>query len=370
MSSLYVHVPFCRSKCPYCDFYSVPRLDLKKSYAKAVLLELSYRSPEFVQFPTIYFGGGTPSLMGVEFFESILRAVGQFSEVTVEINPEDVKRDYLNLLKEAGVNRVSLGIQSFLDKTLKTLGRRQSSSENLKALEETLSVFSNVSVDIIYGVPGQSLKELQKDLEILLSFPVKHVSTYALTVYEETPLYSLVKSGKQELPPEELLREMYYLIKESLESSGFKHYEISNFSLPGFESKHNLSYWELRNYIGIGPSAASYVNGRYTKNISDVKEYVRALLEGRPFIEETVDHSEEEEKELRLIMGMRLLRGVNLNELGLKEKFESALQKEPALQLLLEEGYLVYREPELSLGTPGLFISNTVIGKLCSVLFD
>jgi len=342
---------------------------LREAYAKAVLLELSYRSLDFVQFPTVYFGGGTPSLMEIRFFESILKAVGQFSEVTVEVNPEDAKKDYLKLLREVGVNRVSLGIQSFSDKTLKVLGRRQNSKENLKALEETLSVFSNVSVDIIYGVPGQNLKELQKDLEILLSFPVKHVSTYALTVYEETPLYSLVKSGKQELPPEELVMEMYYLIKESLESAGFKHYEISNFSLPTFESKHNLSYWELKNYIGIGPSAASYVSGRYTKNISNVKGYVRALLEEKPFIEEAVDHSEEEEKELRFIMGMRLLKGVNLKDLGLKERFEVALQKEPALRLLLEEGYLVYREPELSLGTRGLFISNTIIGKLCGILF-
>jgi oxygen-independent coproporphyrinogen-3 oxidase len=342
---------------------------LREAYTKAVLLELSYRSLDFVQFPTVYFGGGTPSLMEIRFFESILKAVGQFSEVTVEVNPEDAKKDYLKLLREVGVNRVSLGIQSFSDKTLKVLGRRQNSKENLKALEETLSVFSNVSVDIIYGVPGQNLKELQKDLEILLSFPIKHVSTYALTVYEETPLYSLVKSGKQELPPEELVMEMYYLIKESLESAGFKHYEISNFSLPTFESKHNLSYWELKNYIGIGPSAASYVSGRYTKNISNVKGYVRALLEEKPFIEEAVDHSEEEEKELRFIMGMRLLKGVNLKDLGLKERFEVALQKEPALRLLLEEGYLVYREPELSLGTRGLFISNTIIGKLCGILF-
>ncbi len=342
---------------------------MREAYTKAVLLELSYRSLDFVQFPTVYFGGGTPSLMEIRFFESILKAVGQFSEVTVEVNPEDAKKDYLKLLREVGVNRVSLGIQSFSDKTLKVLGRRQNSKENLKALEETLSVFSNVSVDIIYGVPGQNLKELQKDLEILLSFPIKHVSTYALTVYEETPLYSLVKSGKQELPPEELVMEMYYLIKESLESAGFKHYEISNFSLPTFESKHNLSYWELKNYIGIGPSAASYVSGRYTKNISNVKGYVRALLEEKPFIEEAVDHSEEEEKELRFIMGMRLLKGVNLKDLGLKERFEVALQKEPALRLLLEEGYLVYREPELSLGTRGLFISNTIIGKLCGILF-
>jgi len=342
---------------------------LREAYTKAVLLELSYRSLDFVQFPTVYFGGGTPSLMEIRFFESILKAVGQFSEVTVEVNPEDAKKDYLKLLREVGVNRVSLGIQSFSDKTLKVLGRRQNSKENLKALEETLSVFSNVSVDIIYGVPGQNLKELQKDLEILLSFPIKHVSTYALTVYEETPLYSLVKSGKQELPPEELVMEMYYLIKESLESAGFKHYEISNFSLPTFESKHNLSYWELKNYIGIGPSAASYVSGRYTKNISNVKGYVRALLEEKPFIEEAVDHSEEEEKELRFIMGIRLLKGVNLKDLGLKERFEVALQKEPALRLLLEEGYLVYREPELSLGTRGLFISNTIIGKLCGILF-
>ncbi|RUM43019.1 MAG: coproporphyrinogen III oxidase family protein [Desulfurobacterium sp.] len=369
VASLYVHVPFCKVKCPYCDFYSVPSLELRASYSRAVLTELSLRLPAFTQFPTVYFGGGTPSLMETEFFSSILKAVGQFSEVTVEMNPEDVKRDYLKTLREMGVNRISLGIQSFSDRTLRALGKRQDSRENLRALEEVLSVFHNVSADLIYGAPGQTLKELQKDLETLLSFPVKHVSTYALTLYKGTPFYSLLEVGKLELPPEDSLKEMYYLIKDVLESAGFEHYEISNFCREGFEAKHNLSYWKLKDYVGIGPSAASYVNRRYTRNVSDVRKYIEALERGEILKEETVDYTEEEEKELKLIMGMRLLRGVNLEELGLKERFEEAVRKEALLQLLIEEGYLVYERPRLSLGVPALFVSNTVIGKVCSVLF-
>jgi len=366
---LYVHVPFCRAKCPYCDFYSVPLLELKSSYSRAIFTELSLRLPEFTQFPTVYFGGGTPSLMEANFFESVLKIVGQFSEVTVEVNPEDAKREFLQALKEMGINRISLGIQSFSDKALKTLGRKQDSKENLRALEETLDVFHNVSVDLIYGIPGQTLKELQKDLETLISFPVKHVSTYALTIYENTPFHSLFKKGKLKLLPDDTLKEMYYLIKKVLESAGFKHYEISNFCREGFEAKHNLSYWELKNYVGIGPSAASYVNRRYTRNVSDVKRYIKALEGGEILREETVDYSKEEEKELKLMMGMRLLKGVNLEELDLKERFEEAAKKEASLQLLIEEGYLIYERPTLSLGTPALFVSNAVIGKVCSVLF-
>jgi oxygen-independent coproporphyrinogen-3 oxidase len=369
INSLYVHVPFCKEKCIYCDFYSIPDFSLVPEYKKATFMELSLRAPEFVQFPTVYFGGGTPSSLEPDFFQSILSRIGQFSEVTAEINPEDANYDYLSALKEAGINRVSLGAQSFSDRVLERLGRRQKTADNIKAIETALSVFGNVSIDIIYGAPEQTIPELEKDLSTALSFPVKHISLYSLTVYEETPLYELTEKGIVKLPEDSALSEMYYFIRDFLIDKGFKHYEISNFTVPGFESKHNLNYWHLKNYMGIGPSAASYVDRKYWKIVSNLKAYIKKLNRNELPEEEIIIYSEEEERELRLIMGLRLINGVDLREIGLLEKFKEALEKSQKLKLLIEEDYLVFREPVLKLGEKGLFISNTVMSSIISELF-
>ncbi len=369
INSLYVHVPFCKEKCIYCDFYSIPDFSLIPEYKKAIFAEFSLRAPEFVQFPTVYFGGGTPSSLEPDFFQSVLSRIGQFSEVTVEVNPEDVNPDYLSALKEAGVNRISLGVQSFSDRVLEKLERRQKTTDNIKAVETSLSIFSNVSIDIIYGVPEQTILELEKDLLIALSFPIKHISLYALTVYEETPLYELTEKGTVKLPEDSALSEMYYFIKDFLIDKGFKHYEISSFAVPGFESKHNLNYWHLKNYIGVGPSAASYVNRKYWRNISNLKAYIEKLNRNELPEEEIIIYSEEEEKELKLMMGLRLINGVDLRKIGLLEKFKEALEKSQKLKLLIEENYLIFREPILKLGEKGLFVSNTVISEVISEIF-
>jgi oxygen-independent coproporphyrinogen-3 oxidase len=367
--SLYIHVPFCRVKCPYCDFFSVPNFSLFSDYKKAVLEELSLRSPDFVPFPTIYFGGGTPSILDANFFYSILYSVGQFSEVTVEINPEDARKDYLLALKEVGVNRISLGIQTFSDSLLKVLGRRQTSLENIKSLETALSIFKNVSVDIIYGIPTQTLKELEEDLEMATSFPIKHISTYALTIYEGTTFKDLEKAGKLILPSDSVLSEMYYFIKEFLTEKGFNHYEISNFSLPGFESKHNLSYWKLKNYLGIGASSASYIKSKWWRNISSVEKYILLLGNSKLPVEEEISYQEEQEKELKLLMGLRLTEGVDLKEIDLDERLKEKLKRSQRLKTLLEEEFLIFEEPILKLGEKGYFVSNTVISEVISALF-
>ncbi|MEO2068483.1 MAG: radical SAM family heme chaperone HemW [Desulfurobacteriaceae bacterium] len=367
--SLYVHVPFCKSKCPYCDFFSVSDFSLLSDYKKAVLEELSLRSPNFVSFPTVYFGGGTPSTLSVDFFYSILYSLGQFSEVTIEINPEDAKKDFLLALKEIGVNRISIGVQTFSDKLLKILGRRQTSLQNLKSLENVLSIFENVSIDIIYGIPEQTLKDLEKDLEIATSFPIKHISTYALTVYEGTLFEKLEKSGKISLPSDSILSEMYYILREFLVERGFNHYEISNFAFSGFESKHNLSYWKLKNYLGLGASAASYVNGKWWKNVSSVEEYVSFLNNSKLPTSDVVVYQDEEEKELKILMGLRLIAGINLDELELTEKFKERLEKNQKLKFFLEEEFLVFEKPTLRLGEKGYFVSNTVISEVISALF-
>ena len=368
-NSLYVHVPFCREKCRYCDFYSGNFLELAPLYRKAVLRELALREPEFSQFPTVYFGGGTPSLMEPAFFESILSKVGQFSEVTVEFNPEDAKKGKLRELSLIGVNRISLGVQSFSEKTLKTLGRRQTPEDNLKALEAVCSVFSNVSVDFIYGAPGQTVESFLKDLETALSFPVKHISLYALTIYEETPLFKDYSEGKFRLPEEETVYEIYLEAVSYLEERGFRQYEISNFAVPGFESKHNLNYWKLENYSGLGPSAASFYVNRYWKNVSNLKAYIGKVERGELPTEEEEIFEVEELKKLKLIMGLRLVEGVNLKEIGLEEKFREALEKSEIIKGLLGEGLIELENGRLRLGKKGFFVSNSVISQLINTLF-
>ncbi|WP_456342118.1 radical SAM family heme chaperone HemW [Thermovibrio sp.] len=357
---LYVHVPFCRRKCPYCDFYSEATEPKEREFLKLILTELSLTSPELSQFPTVYFGGGTPSILPSSFFEAILSKVGQFSEVTVEFNPEDAATGKLKELKEAGVNRISLGIQSLSDRVLKALGRKNREKDNLKALENALSVFSNVSVDLIYGAPGQKPEEFLKDLERITTYPVKHVSLYALTVYEETPLSEMVEKGQVELPAEEEVREAYYGAVELLKSRGFTHYEISNFAIKGFESKHNLIYWRLENYLGLGPSAASFQDGVYWKNVPDYGRYRELLKRGEPPINERVEFKGRELLELKITMGMRLIEGVEA------ELFPKGFFERERVKGLLEEGYVELAEGRVKLGEKGLFVSNAVIGELLS----
>jgi len=358
-SSLYVHCPFCVKKCPYCDFYSVETRPEEKDYLRALLKELSLENPEFTQFPTLYFGGGSPSILSPAFFEAILSRVGQFSEVTVEFNPEDAEGEKLAALRDVGVNRVSLGIQSLSEETLKGLGRRQRVRENLRALEETLKHFPNTSVDLIFGAPGQKAEEFLRELSFLVeNFPVKHLSLYALTLYPETSFYTLARQGRLELPPEEDVERAYYGAVELLKEKGFNHYEISNFAIPGFESKHNLSYWRLENYLGLGPSAASFYRNRFWKKRKSLQEYLKALEREELPLEEEVEFSPEELLEVKIQMGLRLTEGVELSLLP-EESLES-----PRVKELIEEEFLKVDGGRLKLGERGLFVSNSVIGEL------
>jgi len=360
--ALYVHVPFCKSKCPYCDFYSgIPPKKLQE-YSKAVVTELSTLGPDLCPFPTVYFGGGTPSLMPVSFFEAVLSRVGQFSEVTVEFNPEEAESEKLAALKSLGVNRVSLGIQSFNEKTLKNLGRRSSPVENLKAVEEAAKVFPSVSVDLMYGVPHQGVEEFLKDLESVLKLPVQHVSLYALTLYEGTPLHGKFKRGELELPDEETVRMCYNRAVELLTDAGFVHYEVSNFAKPGFECKHNLHYWKLNNYLGLGPSAASFFEGTFRRNAPNLRSYLERALKGEPPEGEEERFEGLELQKLKLTVGLRLTEGVELNRDYLEKLKSSPLFKG------IEGEFVEVAGNRLKLTPKAYFVSNAVIAKVIEAL--
>jgi oxygen-independent coproporphyrinogen-3 oxidase len=299
MAGIYIHIPFCKGFCHYCDFYSITDNSESESFIQAVILETAmqarYLDGETVE--TVYFGGGTPSLLTAGQTGQIISAVRKnfsFSddpEITIEVNPDDVYEGYFNELAGTGVNRVSLGVQSWNDKRLKYLGRRHDAGQSAKALELAFKEgIVNLSADLIYGLPGMTTGDLKHDLEETFSFPVTHISAYHLTIEEGTRFGKMKKERKLIEPDEETSNAMFSLLGNMCREKGFIHYEISNFALPGYISRHNSAYWKQIPYLGLGPSAHSFNRTSRQWNVSDVKKYIRSINGGNvPFEKEDLD---------------------------------------------------------------------------------
>lgn len=290
MAGVYIHIPFCKSYCSYCDFYSTTDNSLMDDLVQALVREAGLRSSYLEGEPvqTIYLGGGTPSLLEPSVTERLLAAVRENfrvdndPEITVEINPDDVSEGWFGSLRQTGVNRISMGVQSWNDKRLKYLGRRHDAAQSALALEAAFREgFENVSADLIYGVPGMTTADLKYDLERTLAYPVTHLSAYHLTVEEGTKLGRLRKEGRLKETDEEISGSMFTLLGKICHDHGFIHYEISNFARKGFISRHNSSYWKQVPYIGLGPSAHSFDRRSRQWNVSDVKKYIRAVNSGK-----------------------------------------------------------------------------------------
>ncbi len=300
MSGIYIHFPFCKSKCIYCNFYSIAALQQKEAYLSALLKELdiasSYLPDKHVA--TVYFGGGTPSLLDISEVETILTALSQRynlsadAEITFEANPEQLDKQYARDLKSMGINRLSVGIQSFSDNILQLLKRRHTAAEAKQALLTVFEAgFENVSVDLIYGIPYRSENQWNDELVLAFSFPITHLSAYSLTVEPSTLLDRKIRS-KQFLPIDERIEEdNYKQLIDKAQSSGFVHYEISNFAKNGWFSRHNFAYWEGVPYLGLGPSAHSFDGHSRQWNPADIQQYVQNIEVGH----------REEEKELLTI---------------------------------------------------------------------
>lgn len=299
MAGVYIHIPFCKSFCSYCDFYSITDNRTIDAFVQALILEAAMRSRylEGESVDTIYFGGGTPSLLPVDQVTRILSVIRQnFSvsgdtEITMEVNPDDVYEGYFSLLKATGVNRISLGVQTWDEKRLRFLGRRHTAEQSAAALDQVFSSgIENVSADLIYGIQGMTSADLMADLENTLKFPVKHLSAYHLTIEEGTRLYKMKKEGKPVEADEEASASMFNLLGTVCREHGFIHYEISNFALEGYISRHNSSYWRQVPYVGLGPSAHSFDRRSRQWNVSDVKSYIRSVSDGEvPFVREELD---------------------------------------------------------------------------------
>ena len=294
MAGIYIHVPFCKKLCFYCDFYHIVSSDDNTSFIEALLKEASLRK-EYLgdeSVSTIYFGGGTPSVFSAKDLGIILKRikklfkVAEDCEITIELNPDDVNKAYLEGLKKLGINRISLGIQSWRDSDLKLLNRRHTSAQAELALKYALSAgFENVTIDLIYGIPGMSLKDWESNLDFSFSFDIKHLSAYHLTFEPGTVFGKMLEKGDISEIDEDDSAAQFNLLIEKAESAGFIQYEISNFGKPGYFSVHNSNYWKQVNYLGLGPSAHSF-NG-YTRqwNARDLKGYIKSINEGKIFFE-------------------------------------------------------------------------------------
>lgn len=312
--SVYIHIPFCKQKCKYCSFVSFPCTEKILGYVYALFkeIETNYQGEEL---NTLYFGGGTPSLLEIQYLKKIINKfnLAPDCEITLEMNPDDADLNYLKNLHDIGINRLSIGSQTFDDEILKLIGRRHNSSQIFQAVKNAKKAgFENISLDLIYGLPTQTLESLNKDLEIITKLGIQHVSTYGLKIEDDS---YWGKFPPERLPDEDMQADMYLEVNEILENYGYRRYEISNFALNGYESKHNLNYWNNEEYYGFGVAAHGYIEGiRYSNHIS-LENYMNNPAKHANGHVQT----EQEKLEEEIFLGFRKESGVNISKI--KEKF-------------------------------------------------
>lgn len=364
--SVYIHIPFCQSKCLYCGFFSKPanQYDVRKvlNTEVAELKKSSFHKP--VQ--TLYIGGGSPASVGCEilcdFLSGIIALIGRASEFTVEINPADADKNLLINLKTLGVNRISIGAQSFIQKELDFLGRNY----QVERVEETIKTakaagFENIGLDLIFAIPGSDLKNWRQTLKRAIESDVQHISAYSLTFEKNTPLERIKSSGKIKTIDEDADRKMYETAIETLTNAGFEHYEISNFAKEGFRCKHNLTYWKNDFYLGIGPAAASYIGDWRTENISDIDKYVECIESDKEPAAERIKISPTEKASQTAVLNLRLIEGIDLTEYKQKTGFDIYKLFSQSIEKNLKSKLLQLKNNRLSLTRQALPITDSVL---------
>ena len=375
MAGIYVHIPFCKRKCIYCDFFSLAcSTAVMDRYVAAVVKEAGMRSGELGdKLSTLYVGGGTPSLLNKEQFCTLidgLRRMLDFSalqEFTAEVNPDDVTPELMRFYKEKSVNRVSMGIQSFDDNDLRFINRRHTAQQAQDAVEVIRqSGIQNISIDLIYGIPGQSLETWERNVTKAILLGVHHISAYCLSYEEGTPLWHIRERGEVQEVTEELTVRMYETLVERLHTAGFVHYEISNFALPGFESKHNSSYWDGTPYLGLGAAAHSF-NGKAERsyNPTDLERYMNSMETGHlPCERESLSQAEQHDE--MVMLALRTARGLDVAELERRFGRECAESFRVKAGTFLKSGALQCEGSIYTLTRKGVMVSNDVISELFS----
>ena len=355
LSGMYIHIPFCLNKCNYCDFLSFKSTeDEREKYVTALIKEINM----YPKFPleTVYFGGGTPSLLTPDQVNRILSnlIIKENAEVTLEVNPKTVTFEKFKLFKEAGINRVSIGIQSFNDKTLKVLGRLHSSNEGSEAFHLARKAgFENISLDLMFSLPNQTLNELKNDLNQLFSLRPEHFSIYSLIWEEGTDFFAKLEAGVYKETDNDLEASMYELIIEEAEKHGYIHYEISNFCLPEKRAIHNTKYWKNEEYLGIGIGASGYFNNIRYKNVLKIPEYYAKISDNiKPTLEEEFINSDEKEI-YEYILGLRIIP----DGIVPKGKYINLCNN------LVNDGFLIKNDSTYTLSKKGVLMANDVFDK-------
>ncbi len=372
MAGLYIHVPFCSKRCLYCDFFSGTELQYREAYVRALIREMELRHPYIEGAPveTIYFGGGTPSQLSPDDFRAVFDAVGRFfdlsvcEEITLEANPDDMTEAYVEALSGLPFNRISMGVQSFGDEDLRFLNRRHDAKQALVAVERCKKGgFSNISIDLIYGLPGQTPEGWIRNIETVLALDIPHISAYHLIYEEGTALYRLKEKGQVQPVSEETSLTLFSSLIERLADAGYLHYEISNFARPGFLSCHNSAYWSGRPYLGLGPSAHSYNCTARHWNIASLQGYLAGIVSGAPVVSGEELSADTRYNEY-IITGLRTMWGVDLQEIerlfGKGKRIYAERQADPFLRY----GTLLLKDGRLLLSKEGIFISDTVMSDL------
>ena len=374
MAGLYIHIPFCASRCIYCGFYSTTSLKWRQRYVDAVCKEMSLPpapSIERGRIDTIYLGGGTPSQLTTDQLRQLFLYINKVydlptragSEITIEMNPDDVTPEYAAVLPQLGINRVSMGAQTFDDERLRFLHRRHTSSQVPQAVKILRDAgIQNISIDLMYGFPNETLKDWERDIDATLALGVEHISAYCLMIEEGTPLWKLTIENGEWRIDEELERQMYELLIDKLTTAGYEHYEISNFSKPGYRSLHNSNYWQDIPYIGLGAAAHSYDGKRRSWNVSDIKQYIEAIEQGeRPCEYEDID--DDTHYNDRITTALRTSDGLDLSTLS--ERHRRFCMKEA--QKFIDDGLLRIVDNHLALTRKGLFVSDYIMSSLMMV---
>lgn len=363
MSSIYLHIPFCKKRCTYCNFFSTTLLEKQEQYVGALLKEIELRKNYITNPTTIYLGGGTPSTLPIAFLERIFTSLdknfnlSKLEEVTIECNPDDLNIDYVKGLKSLPINRLSMGIQTFNEEELKVLGRRHNAKNAIKAVENVYNGgIENISIDLMYALPGQSLSTWEENLNTALSLPISHISAYHLSYEEDTPLYKLRNLAFDE----EKSLEFFELLSEKTAEKGFEHYEISNWAKDGKYSKHNSAYWQNKPYLGIGAGAHSYNLNERRWNFSSLNDYINGVLSESEYSENEILTSEDKYNDL-IITQLRTKWGLDINLIEGKylKHFRTQAEK------FVKENHLkITNENRAVLTHSGIFISDYIMREL------
>ncbi|MEQ8220531.1 MAG: radical SAM family heme chaperone HemW [Arenibacter sp.] len=371
MSGIYIHIPFCKQACHYCDFHFSTNMGKKEAMVLALIKELELRKVEFKEevVQTIYFGGGTPSVLNTAEIDQIIGAVYSnytvvsAPEITLEANPDDLSKEKIEELAKSPINRLSIGIQSFFEEDLKMMNRAHNSAEAEDCIVLAKNYFDNISIDLIYGIPGMTNERWVSNIEKALDFGVPHISSYALTVEPKTALKSFIDKGLVPAVDDELAEAHFHILVQKLEAAGFVNYEISNFGKPTYFSRNNTAYWQGKKYMGIGPSAHSFDGIRRAWNIKNNTKYIKAIAQNELPLEEEILSKTDRYNEY-VMTGLRTIWGISLNRIKAEfgAEFHSYVLQQSRKKI--EDGLLYVEKEHLFVSPKGKFLSDGIAADL------